>query len=910
MFKQLSQLGKNISDEISKGLSDDLNSSVEQFVDDNSGLPKEVQTKLRKFEKYEQKYPLLLQAYKNEKIKSEKFQDVEKVLMENTPISSIDDLDSLPSFFKNINDKTAMLNDEIKKLSALQSNNTSTKDASLNAEVSHEKHHTGSDALQNQIDKLTEELEDLKKECEEHKTTVKTQRDQTSKLTKDLEEKDTIIENQKTELYEKSKKEDKLTSELKENNIKIASYEESIKSKDMEINGLKRKLSDLENTENTKNNDNVSSPLNTEQASISNVNESNSTNGKKKKNKKNKKKPANQKEEYTSFVAEEKSAPGSKDMDNEEYKSLLKEFNDFKEGHKQCEDIKLKFEELKSENDKIQSETLPNLKKEHLSLQDELTKTKANLKGKTDEVEEVREMLRDVGNELVEAKDELKKLQENNAGDSNTLRAELDEVHKEKEVLLKDFKNKEDELEASIKKYQDDITDLKKNISKLNEQRTAHEQAISQSNVTITKLKNDNNVLNVQLKELAVLKKSENQLKTNLVQKEKTITYLENQIKKYTEDEKSTKTLFDSLKKENEQLKVSSDNLIKQNNELKTSVTNSSASFENYIKENGKLSERLSVLQEKYDSIQSLKSNSNDQVELIQRQCEELTFKLKEATKKNNINLEDEINEYANIIQDKTREAATMRRLLSDAQNNEESKFVDIKHKLERVLEEKNKIQSDMELQDSRTSREIQNWKKASDELNTEIHALRLREKQLLSEIETINALNKDIKIQHDHQSNDSGELERVTSNLKESLLKSDKKVRDLQESNDELMSLNNDLNKKLDRITKNYRTISNQLSTLKEEKVGESNRTSRSNSSVSVSALNNNPPKANVNVLTTVPSSVEKESELNEKLAYLKNVLLGFLEHKDQRNQLLPVISMLLKLDSSDERRLVTSLK
>ena len=56
--------------------------------------------------------------------------------------------------------------------------------------------------------------------------------------------------------------------------------------------------------------------------------------------------------------------------------------------------------------------------------------------------------------------------------------------------------------------------------------------------------------------------------------------------------------------------------------------------------------------------------------------------------------------------------------------------------------------------------------------------------------------------------------------------------------------------------------------------------------------------------------SSLELDSEKNEKIAYIKNVLLGFLEHKEQRNQLLPVISMLLQLDSTDEKRLVISLK
>lgn len=106
-------------DELAKGLADDMSPtpSEQQIEDDKSGLPKEIQAKLRKFEKYEQKYPLLLSAYKNEKLKSEKLEAVEKILAENTPISNIDDaVDTLPAFFQDLNNKNNLLNDEIKRL--------------------------------------------------------------------------------------------------------------------------------------------------------------------------------------------------------------------------------------------------------------------------------------------------------------------------------------------------------------------------------------------------------------------------------------------------------------------------------------------------------------------------------------------------------------------------------------------------------------------------------------------------------------------------------------------------------------------------------------------------------------------------------------------------------------------------
>ena len=310
-----------------------------------------------------------------------------------------------------------------------------------------------------------------------------------------------------------------------------------------------------------------------------------------------------------------------------------------------------------------------------------------------------------------------------------------------------------------------------------------------------------------------------------------------------------------------------------------------------------------------------MRRNSNDQVDSIQRQCEELAVKLKESNKKI-LSLEDDLSEYANVIQDKTREAVTMRRLLSDTQNDESTKLKDLKDKVSYLEDEKMKLQAEITLQTSRTTREIQDWKQANSTLNSEIHSSKLREKQLKAEIETLDALNSNMKRKNTLDFNDSDELEKLTKNLKDALSKSDKKIRDLQTSNDELMQLNKELNKKFDRISKNYRTISNQLSSFREEKNSSSTKSSRSNSLVSLPNFNPSPSQTDIhlsvsnNHVARSVSPAENRPEVNEKVAYIKNVLLGFLEHKEQRLQLLPVISMLLKLDSNDEKRLIMSLK
>ena len=176
--------------------------------------------------------------------------------------------------------------------------------------------------------------------------------------------------------------------------------------------------------------------------------------------------------------------------------------------------------------------------------------------------------------------------------------------------------------------------------------------------------------------------------------------------------------------------------------------------------------------------------------------------------------------------------------------------------------------------------------------------------------------VNNDIKRKTQATSDDSDQLEQITSNLKLSLSKADEKNFELQSANEKLLNLNNELNKKFDRLLKNYRSLSSQLNALKERQYSDkSGRVSRSgsigtlaNANIDSSPANNSNPTKLEKIRSS--SSLELDSEKNEKIAYIKNVLLGFLEHKEQRNQLLPVISMLLQLDSTDEKRLVMSLK
>lgn len=1020
MFKQLSQIGKNLSDELQKGLSDDMlnvngsetsspqnGSAPSSAAPIDESLPQDVQMKLRKLEKYESKYPSLLNAYKIEKMKNEKFAIMQKILTENTPVADLSDIEiTLPAYFEDISNKNKILNEEITRLNKLsESTDSNTSNSELLAKYKQEidllkeKLSNSDEATKDDKEiqdimkaqraeianlnkkllalgsKHEQEIKNLKRQASDQLDDLRTKKDQElngtkSKLKKLTDETNSFkieadtfsqkliqIETTLKEEHEKSdellKEKDneinKLKTEIEDKTKQIQLLQEKIETKDKEIEKVKSDLTDKDKFSNTLKDENhgyiikmdelkeqckslqeqlkelqdqiATKPTNSSDtlSPSTPVKNTNTTGSKKNKNKKKNKK-GNQNTQPADAVPMEKNSatsPSIQDAQNK-YAELQKQYDELRKVHESCEDWKLKFENVEEESltEKVLlQKELDESKIAHEKLSSQLQTIRTELKAKSTEVEEVRDMLREVGNELVDAKDQLKDAA-SESKESKKLQANIERL--ESDIAI--FKKKEADLMNTITSLNKDITDAKELQLK---ERTSNQQAINMLRTSVADLQTKNKSLLTQTKELS-------NLKSTVVQKEKTITYLENQVKEFTVKQEIVNKNIDTLKRDNLQLKNRIDLLKNENQSLNLDLKKNSHSYEDYIKENGKLSERLSILQEKYDTLQELKSNSSEQINSIRRQCEELNVKLKESNKRI-ISLEDELNEYTSIIQDKTKEADNIRRLLSDLQNEENEKQQSLETKLSLLSDEKSSLKSQLALQSSKHAREIQDWKHTNDELLAETQQSSLKLKEVTLRIEELEEMNRNIKKTTLASSETSSDLEKVTANLKAALSKADSRIHELQKVNAQLLDTNNNINKKLDKLTKTYKTLSSQFSALKENRSEMSGRPSRSNSMSSQlsNASTSTANKSSSNLLNvpendhrrvsivkdqqsgsdTTNTVYETEADKNERIAYIKNVLLGFLEHKEQRNQLLPVVSILLQLDSNDEKRLLTSI-
>lgn len=437
------------------------------------------------------------------------------------------------------------------------------------------------------------------------------------------------------------------------------------------------------------------------------------------------------------------------------------------------------------------------LEKDLASTRSDYFKVKDDLKVKIDEINNMKEMLKDVGNQLVEMKD--KEKQKNS-------------VKMVEETKYKSLMNSNKQLQAT------------------------------NSTLTQQKLKLEQD-LEAKTKELSALMFEHKQInmKTNR---------LNNKIEELTNDKQtSQKTIKDLNKK-----------------------------LEDTIKENGKLEERALIMKEKYQQKENVKTTSQDIVDSLTNQCNEMNVKLKEVMNLKST-LEDEVTQkndrlYAQKrdIQNLNDQVLSLKKINADLQsslaklegskiNNESLANEESAKELQAAID--NKIAEISSLKDTLKSKDAEI--KSLQKKLTDLEDSTVKEKQT--------SLSQERKISTNM--NHEQILDQTIRNLKEELAQKNKSFKNIEATLANFRKINKDLNFKIDKLN----------SILHQQRISPSPTASRKSSEINV-----------------VP-----DADVDPKLSYIKNVLIGFIEHKDQRQQLLPVISMLLNFTADDQKVLMS---
>jgi len=966
-----------------------------------ASLPVEVRSRLNKFSKYEKKYPQLYDAYKLEKRKTSLINAFENMLKEQTPCSSIGELDGVRDYLKSLESKSKLLNSELTKVTkekqssedqvellskkvkdlqkALTSRNNEQmeeinrlKDDNLRLKgenlkqsdisAKYEKllkekellksqvkelqasssesavNNEGIEQLKNEISALTEELNTVKNENEELLHILESEKnDQSSKFELLSSEKNDLVSRLDILTSEKahlSSKYESIEAQLKDTQQMLVAQKEGFETKSEDLTSKVKELETLL-ASSKKLNDSFKEKLNSLSTAPKDKKASAPANqGKSAKSKKNKK------QNGSKITNTETSPQNSKitetlDPESSELSSTIKPLTEV-----ELIELKHKAESLEKQlNDQIEkSSTLAK-----------------DVSSKNTEIEELKDMLRDVGDSLVESqklnkntKEVEKELQETKA-DLDSKLNELEILRLQNANALTDYEQTKSSLSKKMDMYIDQIKGLEESIEakdsellSTNQTKSKLEAEIKNIQSLLSKQDSEKERLTAEIKQLtdenqrlkseienlkekasdATNSKGEIQyLKAQLSRKENMLMEADNKIKFLQEEKNKINDEMIELKVQNKELISRSDSfeaikisLTKSNEKLKSDSNEYVLKINKISLENTKLLKQLEELTDKYNSVKHIKSTSNDQVESFKKRVDELNMRNKEFENRIDM-LEEELTQSRNMLQERTREMSTMRNLLMDNEEAQNSNKKDMKLKYDRLVEEKENSDNEHLLIIKNKQREIDELKRKLDDLTVKLEALESSNLELNKHLKSVTTIPNSqsstasiAESSNDPRGNSNHELDQYNSkmidSLRDSLTKTEARLREIESINAKLRLANQDSSDKLIRLNKKYKVV---LQQYKRRMFENSAPPSRNNSFVG--DLNVNSETINeIDDDHKEDNAAKDENEnedVKEKSIYIKNVLLGYLEHKEQRQMLLPVIKMLLYMSEDDANKM-----
>ncbi|KAM9910560.1 hypothetical protein OXX69_004365 [Metschnikowia pulcherrima] len=580
--------------------------------------------------------------------------------------------------------------------------------------------------------------------------------------------------------------------------------------------------------------------------------------------------------------------------------------------------IDIKGKQKLVDESETQGQALQNLKKE-------LSSAKREIEAKDEDLENLRDSLRDIGDELVTVKDSLKdskqkwvseheakleKLQKTESSLRNSIK-EKDEVYKNTlDDKDEEIKKVMSECEKSVKEKEMQITKLttelensqaalsstKSQLAELKAAATRNETQLAKAKKDLQNSVAEKGKLNERIDELSKFKSADSALKLEVASLQASISHKDEQIKDLKDTLESKNKERDELKNSIAALKVTNTDLHATNqrwndertklmdkrdaameraNALASEVTNLQVSRQKIVTE-------LDAMKLKHEALQKTRASASDELLEYKQQHDELGMKAKEAQNKID-DLQDELSEAKNMLQERTRESSTLRRMLLEAEEEHTVRCNELRNEIRGIDEEKSEVEATFQASMKKRQREIEELKSLCERYVNKISELESTCEEVRQRYEPLKnsrheLLSEDIQKQRD--------MENTVDELRSSLQASSKKVKDYENLNGILKKLNEESTLKFERLSKNYKHMTQQYRQMKESQ----------DKSGSAAALER------------FQAESQKAPEAN--VAYLKNVLVGFLEHKEQREQLLPVLKMLFQLDSEDEKKLLSALR
>lgn len=322
-------------------------------------------------------------------------------------------------------------------------------------------------------------------------------------------------------------------------------------------------------------------------------------------------------------------------------------------------------------------------------------------------------------------------------------------------------------------------------------------------------------------------------------------------------------------------------------------------------KADAELKNRIEILQNQLNSAEQSRDAAQKSQSTLKSQLEEMTARFSELQSEGDV-IRDEMVDAERISQQRLNELNALKDSLRHRERDRRQNADSINDRVTSLTTEKEQLEGEVEQLNKRIIRE-------SEHLTTQIKSLRIQladseghERELRKQLsqahsrsETqLNGTNKHVfapassNTPH-HQETSSHEAENKSDAANEAALHEARaSAASAAKANELLKAVNADNVLRIEKLQKTQRALTADLEQMRHENA----LLKRRRSSVT-----------SVNPVGAAPTESTAESEKQQ--AYLKNVILGFAEHRDQRKALLPVLATLLGLSDSEANKFVANL-
>lgn len=587
--------------------------------------------------------------------------------------------------------------------------------------------------------------------------------------------------------------------------------------------------------------------------------------------------------------------------------------------------------------------TIASLKKEISEKERQIETMNSRLKGEDalrEEIESLRDSLTLIGDDHVVVKDKCKTLQaerdelKKNVGSVDSaaveaLRAEkkaLEETvtsHAEEIAALKanmgTGKDKDADLTQQLEKLQADSTALERDLSAARElaqarfkDMTALRDHLNKIQPELNSLKKSNEELKGGEQKLQQLERSSEALRSEVESLKSKIADKDAEIKRTSERMRNESSKAAGLQEKldrSQRAQTTTEAQHKESSEARTRLTTDLSAARDEVKslkgrlerleqraatqgtEAQSVKEELALKTAQQASAQSLMDSMQDQTRELATQMKELRERCE--------SLEEERADAHRLLQERSREGETMRRLLSDVETRAEARIKEMKDRLNLAVEERDRAEDDASTAARRKAKVIEELRsQLTESEKTAADALRRRQ-ELESRETSAGAQRKELETRAQRAQDELDEARASMDRLRDALEASEKSSRDAERETSDLKRAVEDRERRLEKLQKGSKSMAEELRAL-QERSAPAKRPQPAGSGSSRSSVDSHRVMSPGGATTSSRHGSIAAAADGLDYAYLKTILLQFLEQKDKKHQmqLVPVLGMLLRFD------------